>query len=158
MKPAGTGHYAVEPYHLAAYHGNWYLVACNTANRRIETFALSRCRSMAGTGQAFERPAGFDARSFFKDGFGISQAEKAWQVRLLFAKEVATYVRERVWHPSQEVRERRDGRLEMRLETSGRKELTRWILSWMPHVRVLAPRELKERVRQRLRQGLKLLR
>ena len=52
------------------------------------------------------------------------------------------------------VRERRDGRLEVRLETSGRKELTRWILSWMPHVKVLAPRELKERVRQRLREGL----
>jgi len=31
---------------------------------------------------------------------------------------------------------------------SGRKELTRWVLSWMPHVRVLAPPELRERVRQ----------
>ena len=82
------------------------------------------------------------------------RAEKAWQVRLLFAKEVATYVRERVWHPSQRLRERRDGSLEMRLATSGRKELTRWILSWMPHVRVLAPVELHERVRQRLLQGL----
>lgn len=44
-----------------------------------------------------------------------------------------------------------------RLETSSRKELTRWILSWMPHVKVLAPRELKERVKTRLRQGLDLL-
>jgi proteasome accessory factor B len=149
-----TRQYAVEPYHLAAYHGNWYLVARNTGNGRIETFALSRCRSMVGMGQGFERPAGFDARSFFRDGFGISQAEQAWQVRLLFAKEVATYVRERVWHPSQELRERRDGRLEVRLETSGRKELTRWILSWMPHVRVLAPRELRERIRERMRLGL----
>ena len=67
---------------------------------------------------------------------------------------MATYVRERVWHPSQRLRERRDGSLEMRLATSGRKELTRWILSWMPHVRVLAPRKLRERVRQRMLQGL----
>jgi hypothetical protein len=75
-------------------------------------------------------------------------------VRLLFAKEVATYIRERVWHPSQRLRERRDGRLEMSLATSGRKELTRWILSWMPHVQVLAPRQLRDRARQRIRQGL----
>ncbi len=97
---------------------------------------------------------GFDAQVFFKDAFGISQAEQPWKVRLLFAREVATYIRERVWHASQELRQRRDGTLELRLQTSSRKELSRWILSWMPHVRVLAPRQLRKRVRQRMRQGL----
>jgi len=149
-----TGRYVLEPCHLAAYLGNWYLLALNPAAGRRETFALSRCRSIEGTGQHFTRPADFDARGFFKDAFGISQAEKPWKVRLLLAKEVATYIRERGWHSSQQVRERRDGGLELRLETSGRKELTRWILSGMPHVRVLAPRELRDRVRQRLRLGL----
>ena len=67
---------------------------------------------------------------------------------------MATYVGERVWHPSQQMRRRQNGTLELRLQTSSRKELTRWILSWMPHVRVLAPRQLRERVRERLRQGL----
>ena len=75
-------------------------------------------------------------------------------MRLLFASEVATYIRERVWHASQELRQRRDGTLELRLQTSSRKELTRWILSWMPHVQVLAPRQLRDRVRQRMREGL----
>src|SRR3974390_1475046 len=57
--------YLLEPYHLAAYHGNWYLVALNAAAGRVETFALSRCRSLGGTGENFARPAGFDARAFF---------------------------------------------------------------------------------------------
>jgi hypothetical protein len=48
---------------------------------------------------------------------------------------------ERVLHRGRQFRERRDGSLEMRLQTFGRKELTRWILSWMPHVKVVAPRE-----------------
>jgi len=87
-------------------------------------------------------------------GSGAGPRKKPWKVRLLFAREVATYIRERVWHTSQELRQRRDGSLEMRLETSGRKELTRWILSWMPHVRVLAPLKLRDRVRERMRQGL----
>jgi proteasome accessory factor B len=63
-------------------------------------------------------------------------------------------IREGVWHTSQALRQRRDGALEFRLQTSSRKELTRWILSWMPHVEVLAPRQLRDRVRQRMRQGL----
>jgi proteasome accessory factor B len=133
---------------------NRYLLALNTAASRIETFALSRCRSIAGTGQHFARPVGFHAPAFFKDAFGISQADKPWKVRLLFAREVATYIRERVWHTSQALRQRRDGALELRLQTSSRKELRRWILSWMPHVQVLAPRQLRERVRERMRQGL----
>jgi len=149
-----TGRYLVDPYHLVAYHGNWYLLALNPAAGRIETFALSRCRSLGGAGQHFLWPATFDALAFFKDAFGISQAAKPWKVRLLFAREVATYIRERVWHPRQELRPRRDRSVELRLQTSSRKELTRWILSWMPHVKVLAPRQLRDRVRQRLRQGL----
>jgi predicted DNA-binding transcriptional regulator YafY len=147
------GNYLVEPYHLVAYHGNWYLLALNPTSR-METFALSRCRSIAGTGDHFARSAGFDPRRFFRDAFGISQAEKPWKVRLLFDKEVATYIRERVWHTSQELRDRRDGGVELRLKTSSRKELTRWILSWIPHVQVLAPRQLLDRVLQRMRLGL----
>jgi proteasome accessory factor B len=133
-----TRDYSVEPYHLVAYHGNWYLLALNTAAGRLETFALSRCRSLAGTGQHFPRTTEFDPTAFFKDAFGISQADQPWKVRLLFAREVATYIRERIWHPSQNMRQRRDGTLEFRLETSSHKELTRWILSWMPHLQVLA--------------------
>jgi predicted DNA-binding transcriptional regulator YafY len=149
-----TREYLLEPLHLVGYHGNWYLLALNRAARRMETFALSRCRSLAGTGQHFTRPAAFDARSFFENAFGISQADRPWKVRLLFAREVATYIRERVWHSSQRMRPRRGGAVELCLETPSRKELTRWILSWMPHVRVLAPLELRERVRERMRQGL----
>ena len=69
--------YLLEPYHLAAYHGNWYLVAQNAAAGRVETFALSRCRSLACTGEHFERPADFDPWAFFQSAFGISQAGKA---------------------------------------------------------------------------------
>jgi len=149
-----TRDYAVEPYHLVAYHGNWYLLALNAAAGRLETFALSRCRSLVGTGQHFPRATGFDPKAFFKDAFGISHADEPWKVRLLFAPEVATYIRERMWHPSQQMRQRRDGALELRLETSSRKELTRWILSWVPYVKVVAPRQLRQRVRERLQQGL----
>ena len=59
-----------------------------------------------------------------------------------------------MWHPSQILRQRRDGSLEMRIETSRHKELVRWVLSWMPDVEVLAPQSLRERVREKLREAL----
>ena len=41
------------------------------------------------------------------------------------------------------------------METTGRKELVRWILSWMPDVKVLAPRNLRDRIAEKLRDGLR---
>ena len=147
--------YQVEPYHLVAYHGNWYLLAQNPAAGHLETFALSRCLALTGTGEYFVWPAGFQAAAGLKDAFGISQADKPWRVRLIFSKEVATYIRERVWHAQQRMRARRDGGVELWFASSSRKELTRWILSWMPHVQVVGPGELRDRVRDRLRRGLR---
>ena len=106
------------------------------------------------TGKRFKRPAGFDWREFSREAFGIAHGEKSERIRLLFSAHVATYIRERVWHPSQRLRERRDGSLEMRLETSGHKELLRWVLSWVPDVEVLAPRSLRDRVREKLHEAL----
>jgi predicted DNA-binding transcriptional regulator YafY len=42
----------------------------------------------------------------------------------------------------------------MRLETTGRNELILWILSWMPDVKVLEPKRLRDRIVEKLREGL----
>jgi predicted DNA-binding transcriptional regulator YafY len=51
--------YVLHPYHLLAYHGNWYLMAWNVEKARVATFALSRFRQIASARQAFTRPAEF---------------------------------------------------------------------------------------------------
>jgi predicted DNA-binding transcriptional regulator YafY len=107
-----------------------------------------------GTRERFMRPADFSPEAYARQAFGIVGGEEPIKVRLLFEPNLAVYITERLWHPSQELRTRRDGRVEMRLETTGRKELIRWVLSWMPDVRVLAPKSLRERIEGKLRDGL----
>ncbi len=68
---------------------------------------------------------------------------------------LAVYITERQWRPSQEFRTRADGRVEMRLDTRGRKELIRWVFSWMPDMKVLAPKGLRDRVADKLWDGLR---
>ena len=146
--------YELHPYHLLAYHGNWYLLAWNVAKARVATFALSRFRQIASAGQAFTRPAEFSPEAYARQAFGIVGGEEPIKVRLLFEPTLAVYITERQWHPSQEFRTRQDGRVEMWLETRGRKELVWWGLSWMPNVKVLAPRSLRDRIAEKLRDGL----
>jgi len=147
--------YELLPYHLLAYHGNWYVLARNTAKGRVETFALSRFRQIAATGQTFMRPDEFRPEIYARQAFGIVGGKEPIKVRLLFEPKLAVYITERQWHPSQEFRACADGRVEMRLETTGRKELIRWVLSWMPDIKVLAPASLRARIAEKLQNGLR---
>jgi predicted DNA-binding transcriptional regulator YafY len=147
--------YELHPYHLIAYHGNWYLMAWNVEKKRVATFALSRFQRIEATGQTFTRLAGFSPETYARQAFGIVGGEKPIRVRLLFDPKLAVYITERQWHPSQEFRTRQYGSVEMRMETTGRKELVRWVLSWMPDVKVLAPKSLRDRIAEKLRDGLR---
>jgi predicted DNA-binding transcriptional regulator YafY len=147
--------YELHPLHLLAYHGNWYVLAHNPAKGRVETFALSRFRRIDASGRSFERPEGFDAQIHAKEAFGITGGDKVMKVRLLFEPKLAVYISERQWHPSQVLKKRRDGRVELHMETTGRKELVRWVLSWMPDVRVLAPKSLRDRIALKLEEGVR---
>ena len=147
--------YTLRPYHLLAYHGNWYVFAWNATKERVATFALSRFRQIEPTGARFAPPTDFDPKAYAKNAFGITGGEKPIKVRLLFEPKLAVYITERQWHPSQEFHMRRDGRVEMRFETTGRKQVIRWVLSWMPDVKVLAPKSLRDRVCEKLEAGLR---
>jgi len=73
-------------------------------------------------------PEGVNSHDDARQAFGIVGGEGPIKVRLLFEPKLAVYITERQWHPSQEFRTRQDGCVEMRLETTGRKELVRWVL------------------------------
>ena len=150
--------YMVEPYHLFAYHGNWYLLARREdTDRPWSTFAISRIKKISGTGKLFKADREFDAEQHIKNAFGITRGDRPFNVRLLFASKIAAYIEERVWHPSQKMKRRRDGSLEVQFETTGWKELVRWILSWQPDVTVLSPRRLRERIDLKMKQGLRMV-
>ncbi len=147
--------YELYPYHLLAYRGNWYLMARNVDKERVATFALSRFRCITATGRTFTRPADFCPETYAREAFGIVRGDEVLKVALLFEPKLVVYITERDWHPTQQFRMRRDGRVEMHMETTGRKELIRWILSWMPDVKVLSPKSLRDRITEKLGDGLR---
>jgi predicted DNA-binding transcriptional regulator YafY len=69
-------------------------------------------------------------------------------VRLCFLPEAARYGRERVWHPSQQLRERRDGGLELTLRVSDFLEVKRWVLGYGAACEVVKPAELETEMQE----------
>jgi proteasome accessory factor B len=146
----------VDPYHLASIQGDWYLVAYCHLREDLRVFSPGRIRSLRDTGERFERPADFRFGDYLDGAFRVVRGDgPPRQVRLRFTADAARYVRERVWHPSQRLKECRDGGLELTLRVTHFLEVKRWLLSYGAACEVLEPAELRDEVREELQRASK---
>src|SRR5205823_14661045 len=67
--------------------------------------------------------------------------------KVVFAKGLARYIRERLWHSSQKFRDLTDGRLELTLHVADTLEVRRWILGYGVQAEVLEPAGMREALR-----------
>jgi predicted DNA-binding transcriptional regulator YafY len=137
----------VDPYHLANINGEWFLFAHDHARKDIRTFVPARIQSVKPTGKIFERPQKFSLEKRLRDSFGVHSGEGEFEVVIRFNPRAADYVREKKWHESQQLRELKNGGVELALKLSSLMEIERWILSWGGDAIVLKPRELADAVR-----------
>ena len=91
------------------------------------------------------------------EGFGFVRG-KLFRVKAKFEPDVAHYVRERVWSNDQEITEYKNGRLLLEFTARSELEVVSWILGFGCKARILAPRELRIRVKEEIRTMLSLYR
>ncbi len=144
----------VDPYHLANINGEWYLFAYDHARADIRTFVPARMESAKRTGKTFPRPQKFSLEKRLRGSFGVHSGAGEFAVVLRFNARAAAYVREKKWHESQELRDLKNGGVELRLKLSSLVEIERWVLSWGGDATVVQPRELAESVRAAARRIL----
>ncbi|HEY6552426.1 MAG TPA: WYL domain-containing protein, partial [Vicinamibacteria bacterium] len=111
----------------------------------VRTFAVERIQKIEVLDQSFEMPTGFNVNEYARGAFGIAGG-KAATIELLFGAEMASYIRERVWHESQDVEDRPDGTVLLRMQVAPGFELQSWIKGFLPHVEVLQPASLREQI------------
>ncbi|PYJ60964.1 MAG: DNA-binding protein [Verrucomicrobia bacterium] len=134
----------VDPYHLANINGEWFLFAYCHLRNDIRTFVPSRIQEAELTGKTFIRPQKFSLEKRLRDTFGVVTGQGEFEVVIRFDELVSDYIREKRWHPSQQLIELEDGGVELRLKLSSLAEIQRWILSWGGQACALAPAELVE--------------
>src|SRR5436309_718214 len=119
----------IDPYHLTWFDGGLYLVAWCHLRQALRIFAVERMREVTLLRRTFSVRPGFDADEYLGKSWGIVQGELV-TVKVIFAKSLARYIRERLWHPSQKLRDVPDGRLELTLHVADTLEVRRWILGF----------------------------
>ncbi len=141
--------YALDPYRLVYWHGGLYLYARALDYDEVRTFAVERIQKVDVSDSPFETPQDFSVTEYARSAFGIAGG-KPERVELAFDREIAGYVRERVWHESQELVEQPDGGVVLKLHVAPNFELRTWIKGYLPHVRVLAPAGLRDELRREI--------
>lgn len=141
----------VDPYYLVSHRGEWYLSSYCHLRESIRTFGVSRISAATILDEPFTMTAGMTVRKMFGDQFGIIWKDRFHKVRIRFSAEVAPYIRERQWHPTQRLREQKDGGLALEFTTNHVSEVKDWVLSWGGNATALAPAELVHKVKASLK-------
>lgn len=131
--------YVVEPSRVVFAHGALYLVAFVPEYGQTRTFAVDRIKALSMTDERFE-PEDIEEPAF-PHSLGVHHGPPE-RIAIAIAPGLARYVRERVWHPTQEVTDRLDGGIDLTLHVSNDVALRSWILGLGAQARVVSPPHL----------------
>jgi predicted DNA-binding transcriptional regulator YafY len=117
-------------------------------------FAVERIRSCTLTDHPYQMPLDVDVEASIEDALIVMRGKRI-EVELLFDKATAAWVRDRIWHSSQQITLLKDGRLRMALTVADTRELLGWILSFGNGVRVIKPESLRTAMVEEFRSVLR---
>ena len=133
----------VDPYHLHNIRGDWYLIAFCHRRKEVRDFLIGRIKELSVLPSTFRIHSGFSLAEYLERGFLAERGAQTAEVVIKFDEYQARWIRERMWHPSQEIEELPSGGLILRLKVGGLQEVKRWVMGYGPHAEVLEPRSLR---------------
>lgn len=136
----------VEPYHLGCIDNQWYLIGHDLVRDKKRTFALARLSKPRILNATFQPQKDFSVAEMFASSFSAFETPKPSRVVIRLDAFAARLAAERVWHPSQRMKDVPGGGAVMTLEVGLAPDLENWILGWGMHAKVLEPSELCERI------------
>jgi predicted DNA-binding transcriptional regulator YafY len=142
--------YEVQPLHFFEDNGGLYVFVNIPLYGEIRTFAVERIQDLEVSDATFDYPADFDAEEFLGSSFGIIRDRRV-SVKVWFAADMAKYIRERTWAPSQIISENGgDGSIILEMDVWGWLDVKRWVLSYGPKARVIEPEDLRDEIAREL--------
>lgn len=135
----------VHPYNMTTYDGSIYLIGFDTMSKSKRTFKLDRIREAKILDIPFQRPLDFEIARHLSSSFGIYTGPEE-TVTAVFDDKVASFIKEKNWHPSQKNKELPDGRMEVTWKVAGTREIKIWLMGFCEHVEVIEPKSLREEI------------
>ncbi|MBL7102444.1 MAG: transcriptional regulator [Desulfobacteraceae bacterium] len=136
----------VDPYKVWFFNGTFYLIGLCHIRNEVRIFALDRIKMLHQTKETFEVPEDFSMEKFTGPSFGVYQGEPV-HIKVWFHPDVAGYIKEKIWHESQQIHQQSDGSIIFEAQVAGTDEIRFWIMTWGSKAVVLEPESLREQIR-----------
>ena len=125
----------------------------------VRHFKIDRVTGVDVQTLQFSPDPDFSLEKHFANSFGIFQSDdpssKPKKIRIRFNSEVARYVQEKTWHPSQKITKEKDGSVVLEVSLNDTHEIKAWTLSFGPKATVLEPKSLRDEIVSDVEQLLK---
>jgi predicted DNA-binding transcriptional regulator YafY len=141
----------IHPYGVM-YAEKHFLVAYNPERQALRLYNLSKIRSMDILDEYFDKDDNFNLYEYSKNSFGVFQ-EVAKKVILEFDKEVAEDVKNFHFHPTQTIKEMKNGNMKVEFKAGGSLEICWHIFKWSDKVKIIKPASLKQEYESLLNQA-----
>jgi proteasome accessory factor C len=148
LKPGGPEPEArtVAPYALALASGRWYVVGHSAEPDAIRVFRLDRALEIEATGEPYSIPDDFDPRDYIEDGIVFRPGEEREAI-VRYSARIARWIAER-----EQVEEQTDGSVVVRRTVADPAWIVRHVLSYGPDAELVEPEDLRDVVREKVRE------
>lgn len=136
----------ISPYALDYNEGFFYLIGYCHWRDKVKMFRVDRIQEIEVTEDDFKYPDDFSREDYFDNVWGVERREETIEVEVKFSGDMARWVQENEYHPSQEIEELEDGDIIMSFETCSINEVKKWILGFGAQAELIKPESLREEI------------
>lgn len=147
-KPDGSKNLReVEPCKLIYYNWRWFLIGYCHLRKSIRIFNLSRIEEKVERLNKKITKCGEEIDNLLTKSFGIYKTGRIRNVKILFKGELAAVIEKQFWHPQQKVKRTKNGVI-LTVPVADWTEIKMKILQYGSEAEVIAPKELREIIKQ----------
>ncbi len=144
-----------EPYALKEFKNRWYILAKDSSDSKIKSFALDRLLNLEITRLTFTFPNDFNVEENYRYCFGIISPEEDMpqEIILSFHPFQGKYIKSLPLHETQKVIVDNEDELRIGLKLFLTHDFIMELLSFGSNMKVIQPTELKEIIKTELQKA-----
>lgn len=149
--------FILHPYYLKQYNNRWFLFGLHEESMKADwNVAIDRIISIETISVKFILNNTINWQDYFSDMIGVSKPidGQIEEIILHFNQLTGKYMENKPLHETQKHKWLNPEKLEVKIKVIPNYELERFILSYGESVSVLEPQHLKEKIKNRLLNGL----
>lgn len=140
----------VEPYALKEFKNRWYIMAKDSKDNNIKSFALDRLTNLEITNQTYKYPDNYNIEQSYRYCFGIISPndEEPQDIILSFDPFQGKYIKTLPLHDTQQVLVDNDVEMKIKLKLCLTHDLVMELLSFGDNMKVIEPKSLANQIKQ----------